>query len=264
MAYVGAIYGLAPFRRTAEDVVDEVRRRKRRANRPRPQHKHVWAQMTQIVEGEVWRAAPSLFLGMAVECHERDPEHRKPWICVMDGERSLWKLQEEWFPGALGILDLFHALERLWAVARCIYEADSPEEGEFVTHYLRMLLQGRVGYVVRSFRQLITKHELEGTAKETVESAITYYKNNREHMRYDEYLAAGYPIASGVAEGACKHLVKDRMERAGMRWEIEGAQAMLSLRAVYLNGLWDQFIAYRIDREQARLYGQDGQYAIAT
>jgi hypothetical protein len=72
-------------------------------------------------------------------------------------------------------------------------------------------------------------------------------------MRYNEYLAAGYPIASGVAEGACKHLVKDRMERAGMRWEIEGAQGMPSLRAVYLNGYWDQFIAHRIHREQTRL-----------
>ena len=93
---------------------------------------------------------------------------------------------------------------------------------------------------------------------------ITYYENNRDHMRYDEYLAAGYPIGSGVAEGACKHLVKDRMELAGMRWEIEGAQAMLSLRAVYLNNLWDQFIAYRIAREQARLYGKDTQHATAA
>ena len=264
MAYVGAVYSLAPFLRTAEDVVDEVRRRKRRADRPRPQHKHVWAQMTQIHEGEVWPAAPSLFVGMAVECHERDPQHRKPLICVMDGERSLWNLQEEWFPRAIGVLDLFHAMERLWEVARCVHDQDSPEEAEFVTHYLRMLLTGQVGYVLRSFRQLIPKYELKGTPKKTVQSAVTYYENNREHMRYDEYLAAGYPIGSGVAEGACKHLVKDRMELAGMRWEIEGAQAMLSLRAVYLNGLWDQFIAYRIEREQVRLYQQDAQYAIAT
>ena len=83
-------------------------------------------------------------------------------------------------------------------------------------------------------------------------------------MRYDEYLAAGYPIASGVAEGACKHLVKDRMERAGMRWELEGAQATLSLRAVYLNDLWDDFIAYRVATEQMRLYGEDAQHATAA
>ena len=257
MAYVGAIYSLGRFRRTAEDVVDEVRRRKRRADRPQPQHKHVWAELTQIREGEVWHAAPLLFLGMAVECYERDPSRRKPLICVMDGERSLWKLQEEWFSHAVSILDLFHALKRLWEVADCFHQERSSEEAEFVTHYLQMLLQGKVGYVLRRFRQLEKTPDLSPSQKKTIRSAITYYENNRDHMRYDEYLSAGYPIASGVAEGTCKYLVKDRMERAGMRWEIEGAQAMLSLRAVYLNGLWEQFLAYRIHREQVCLYGED-------
>ena len=263
MSYVGAVYSLNPFPRKAEEVIDEVRRRKRALERPEPQHKHVWAQMTRFVEGELLPAAPDLFLGMAVECYLRNPAEEKRVICVMDGERSLWKLQEEWFPRAIGILDLFHALKRLWDVAHCLDAEDSPETEKFVTHYLRMLLEGRVGYVLRSFRQLIPKHDLKGSRKKTVQSAITYYENNREHMHYDEYLAAGYPIGSGVAEGACKHLVKDRMERAGMRWELEGAQAMLSLRAVYLNGLWDQFIAYRIAAEQARLYGKDATYATA-
>jgi len=264
MAYVGAIYSLGRFHRTAEDVVDEVRRRKRRADRPQPQHKHVWAQMTQIREGEVWPAAPRLFLGMAVECYERDPNRRKPLICVMDGERNLWKLQEEWFPRAVAILDLFHAMKRLWEVAGCFHQEQSLEEGEFVTHYLRMLLQGKVGYVLRRFRQLVQAPDLSKSQKKTIRSAITYYENNQDHMRYDEYLTAGYPIASGVAEGTCKYLVKDRMERAGMRWEIEGAQAMLSLRAIYLNGLWEQFLTYRIDREQACLYGEDAHCGTAA
>ena len=73
-------------------------------------------------------------------------------------------------------------------------------------------------------------------------------------MHYDEYLAAGYPIGSGVAEGACRHLVKDRMEGTGMHWQTEGAQAMLDLRAVYLNGDWDAFQSYRIKLESERLY----------
>ena len=239
MSYVGASYSLARFPRTAEDVIDEVRRRKRAKERPEPQHKHVWAQMTRFVEGEPLPAAPTLFLEMAVECYLRNPKHKKPLICVMDGERQLWNLAQEWFPRAIGILDLFHALKRLWEVADCLPAKESSEAEQFVTHHLRMLLEGKVGYVLRRFRQLVKQYDLKGEKKKTVQSAITYYENNQDHMRYDEYLAAGYPIASGVAEGACKHLVKDRMERAGMRWELEGAQAMLSLRAVYLNGLWD-------------------------
>jgi hypothetical protein len=264
MAYVGAVYTQARFPRAAEDVIDEVRRRKRAKDRPEPQHKHVWAQMTQFLEGELLPAAPMLFLEMMVECYRRDPTNKKPCICVMDGERQLWKLAEEWFPGTIGILDLFHAMKRLWEVAYCLYAEESPEAGEFVTHHLRMLLQGKVGYVLRSFRPLAQAYHLKGAKKKTVQSAITYYENNQEHMRYDKYLAAGYPIASGVAEGACKHLVKDRLERAGMRWELEGAQATLSLRAVYLNGLWDQFIAHRVVTEQTHLYGKDTQPATAA
>jgi hypothetical protein len=264
MAYVGSVYTQARFPRTADDVIDEVRRRKRARERPEPQHKHVWAEMTRFKEGEVLAAAPMLFFAILMECCRRDPDNKKPWICVMDGERQLWKLAAEWFPEAIWILDLFHALKRLWEVAHCLYAEESTEAGEFVTHHLRMLLQGKIGYVLRNLRPLVNAYKLKGTNKTTVESAITYYENNQEHMRYDEYLAAGYPIASGVAEGTCKHLVKDRMERAGMRWELEGAQAILSLRAIYLNDLWDQFIAYRVTTEQSRLYGKDAQHATAA
>jgi len=127
-----------------------------------------------------------------------------------------------------------------------------------------MLLEGKVGYVLRNFRQLIPRNKLKGSKKKTVESAITYYENNREHMRYDEYLSAGYPIASGVIEGTCHHFVKDRMEGAGMRWELEAAQSMPSLRAIYLNDPWDEFITCRIAREQASLEGEESQSAAAV
>jgi hypothetical protein len=73
-------------------------------------------------------------------------------------------------------------------------------------------------------------------------------------MKYDEYLKNGYPIASGVIEGACRHFVKDRMERAGLRWSIDGAQAMLDLRSTYLNDDWDEFTAYRVKKETEKLY----------
>ena len=264
MAYVGAVYSIAPFVRTADDVIDEVRRRQRSPERPRPVQKRLRAQMTRIREGQAWSAAPLLFIDMAVECRERDPQRQKTLVCLMDGERQLWDLQQDWFDRAIGILDLFHALKRLWEVAHCLHAQKSVEASEFVTHHLEMLLQGQVGYVLRNFRSLIQQHELKGSRRKAVEGAITYYEHNREHMRYDEYLAAGYPIASGVIEGACHHFVKDRMEGAGMRWELEGAQAMLSLRAIYLNGQWSDFMDYRITKEQASLYGEPSQGALAA
>jgi hypothetical protein len=116
------------------------------------------------------------------------------------------------------------------------------------------LLEGRVGGVIGGLRQMLTKRVLSGSKSKTLETVIGYFENNRQNMKYDEYLSAGYPIGSGVAEGACRHLVKDRMEQTGMRWTVEGAQALLHLRAIYLNGDWPPFVAYRIQEQQTSLY----------
>ncbi|MAD80935.1 MAG: hypothetical protein CMJ50_08855 [Planctomycetaceae bacterium] len=256
MAYVGAVYTIDGHLRTADDILDEVHRRQSQTQRPRPQHKRVRAQMTQIHEGEVFPAKPRLFAELAVECEARDPQGKKPWICLMDGEKSLWDAQAEWFPDAVCILDLYHVLEYLWKAAHVFHKESSPEAQAFVDHYLRMLLEGKVGYVIGVFKRRLGSADLSSTKCKTLETVIGYYENNRARMRYDEYLAAGYPIGSGVAEGACRHLVKDRMEGTGMRWEIIGAQAMLDLRSIYLNDEWEDFLNFRIQSEQKTLYGQ--------
>src|SRR6266508_6874564 len=100
---------------------------------------------------------------------------------------------------------------------------------------------------------MATKHGLAGARKKTITKVCAYLEANLERMRYDEYLREGYPIASGVVEGACRHLVKDRLERAGMHWTIPGAQAMLDVRSIYVSGLWDEYQAYRIERAIRRL-----------
>lgn len=114
----------------------------------------------------------------------------------------------------------------------------------------------------RAARRLLKqkRKQLSPEQRKTMSVALTYFENNQDHMHYNEYLAAGYPIGSGVAEGACRHLVKDRMELTGMRWERKGAQSMLYLRAIYLNGEWDKFVSYRIENEQATLYGSGTVY----
>ena len=112
-----------------------------------------------------------------------------------------------------------------------------------------------VGYVISGLKRRLRAEKLGGRRRKVIRSAVEYLANNKDHLRYDEYLAAGYPIGSGVAEGACRHLVKDRMEQTGMRWTVEGAQAMLHTRALYLNGQWEEFLEYRIEQEQTRLYG---------
>ena len=255
MACVGAVYTVEPFVRRADDILDEVLRDERAGERPEPQHKHVWAEMTRQVGDETVNAKESLFALLEAESAARNSDHSRPVICLMDGERALWDMQREYFSDAVGILDLFHVLERLWAVAHCFHKEGSDGAVQYVEERLRDLLQGRVGYVIAGLRRRLNGGKLSGAKRKVVRSAVEYLANNREHMRYDEYLAAGYPIGSGVAEGACRHLVKDRLEQTGMRWTVEGAQAMLHVRALYLNDQWSEFLEYRIEQEQTRLYG---------
>ncbi len=99
-----------------------------------------------------------------------------------------------------------------------------------------------------------THKKLSKKRLEELERICGYFENNRHRMAYNEYLEAGYPIASGVIEGACRHVVKDRMERSGMRWILDGAHAMLGLRCIHLSGSWEEFTRFRIKRETERLY----------
>ncbi len=120
--------------------------------------------------------------------------------------------------------------------------------------YLRKLLEGKVNRAIGGIRQMATKRDLSPSKWNKVEDCLSYFAARSEYMKYDEYMVAGYPIGSGVVEGACRHLVKDRMEQAGMRWRIARAQAILSLRSIYLNDDWEAFRSDRIQTEQRKLY----------
>jgi hypothetical protein len=249
MAAVGAVYTIDPFVRTADEVLDEVMRKKAAKRRPEPAHKRVRAE---LLVGKV-----ALFLWLADEVIRRNATGAKPLVFLSDGERALHDRQGEYLPeGAICILDLFHVLERLWKAAWCFFDESTEKRAahQWVEKELRMLLEGKVGYVVGGLRQMMTKRDLKGARRKTVREVAGYFERNRARMKYDEYLASGYPIGSGVAEGACRHLVKDRMERAGMRWHPDGAQAMLNLRATYLNGEWESFWTYHVEQEDERLY----------
>jgi hypothetical protein len=253
MAAVGAVYTIDPFVRTADEVIDEIMREEAAKRRPEPAHKRVRAE---LLVGKV-----ALFLWLADEVVHRNPEGAKPSVFLSDGERALHDRQSEYLPeNVVCILDLFHVMERLWKAAWCFFDeaSEKREAHRWVEKELRMLLEGKVGYVVGGLRQMRTKRGLKGTRGKTVREVTGYFERNRERMKYDEYLAAGYPIGSGVVEGACRHVVKDRLERAGMRWVPEGAQAMLDLRGTYLNGDWESFWAYHVGQEDDRLYKKLG------
>jgi hypothetical protein len=251
---MAVVYSIAPFPRTAEDVINELQRKEQKEKRPAPCHKRMRAEMSREVEGKEISGKETGFEWAAQEVAQRNPEGKKTVVCLMDGELALWRKAETYLPNAIGILDLFHVMEYLWLAGYCFYKEGSEAAKTFVTACLRRILQGEIGRVIGGLKQRETKHPLKGYLKKQLKSVITYFENHRQFMHYDYYLDCGYPIGSGVAEGACRYVVKDRMEQTGMRWTVKGAQAMLSLRAVFLNGDWKDFQQYRIRQQQEILY----------
>ena len=253
-ACVGGVYTVEPFVRTAEDVVDEVLRKKAKENRPVPKNKQLRAALTHEIDGREVKGKEQIFSWFAEQVQLRNKNGTKPMVCVMDGARSLWTMLARYVVGVICILDIYHALEYLWLAAYCFFPEGSNEAEAFVTERLKRILEGKVGYVIGGLKQMETKGNLNKAKRAQLTKVLTYFENNRRFMQYDEYLANGYPIGSGVVEGACRHLVKDRMEGTGMRWRVAGAQAMLNLRAVFLNDDWDSFQQYRIELNCQKLY----------
>jgi hypothetical protein len=178
-----------------------------------------------------------------------------PVVALMDGQQSLWDMLVTFqiTEVVVEILDILHVTPRIWSAAKLIHSSFK-EQTKFVYEQTGRILNGEVKSVVHSLRSLATRRELSNKKKASLEVICNYLAKNADRMRYNEYLAAGYPIASGVIEGACRHVVKDRLERTGMSWTRSGAQAMLNLRAIWTSNRWDDYVKYRVEKESNRLY----------
>ena len=257
MAAVAAVYTVDPYVRTADDVVAALFRDPdyEPGPRPKPCHKRVWASLPQ--EGSEPRSSIAVvFDWVWWEIAQRNPHLARSTVCLCDGQEALWQacadgvLDED----RVDILDLLHVTPRLWAAAKLLYGEKSKEVLPFVRQRVTQVLEGKVETVIRTLRRLAPERGLPSAKKKALGRICSYLNKNRHRMRYDEYLRQGYPIASGVIEGACRHLIKDRMERAGMHWTLTGAQAMLDLRSLWIGGDWQAFQQQRIEHETERLY----------
>jgi len=261
MAVVGAVYSIDRRVRTPEEVVESLFRD---PNKPRlvqpervaPVAKHVWASLTHEQDGKEVSGTKVVFGWMKEELARRNPQQKKETVHLHDGQESLWEARDEYLSSenAVDILDLLHVTPRLWQAAHLFYPEGSDEATAFVKRKLLAVLEGDVVNVVIGLRQMGSRHRLAGGKRKRLQTICMYLTKNSRRMAYDEYLAKGYPIASGVIEGACRHYVKDRMERAGMHWTKEGAQAMLDVRSEFLNGDWEGFLSFRIEQETKKLY----------
>lgn len=187
----------------------------------------------------------------------RDPQHKRPWVIVMDGALGLWAVIATVLQGLeyVGILDIIHVVEYLWKAGNALHGEGTADTKRWVYKHLLSLLRGQVGRVIGGLKQTLSKRTLKAGQRKALQDAIGYFENHRQWMQYDEYLQAGYPIGSGVVEATCGHTVKDRMEGTGRRWSIDGAESTLLLRSVYTSGDWDAYWDSHMKQERTRLYG---------
>lgn len=252
MATVTAAYTIERYERNVEDIVKEVDETSKlaeevpKSDRPSPKHKIVKATF----EGK-----EAAVRDLAEQVKRRDPEGKKECVALMDGEKKLRTLIATYLPSFCIILDLYHVLEYIWKVVYVFYPEGSEEANHWVQCMLRLLLQGKVEDIILYLKGHLTYSELTKTKREVLEKVVGYLDRGKAFMKYDYYLSKGYPIGSGVVEGACRNLVKDRMELVGMRWSILGAESMLQLRSLSLNGMNKDFWDFRIATENQRLYG---------
>jgi hypothetical protein len=265
MATVGAVYSVDRFVRTPEEILEALFHDPAEppppdaSQRPRPQHKWTYARLDDDPEQpEAIKGQAATFAWMDEQLRARLKRRRKevPVVCLMDGQDSLWRMKEQKQADmvTVDILDLLHVTPRLWKAAHLFHPRNKSAATAFVREQTGRILHGQVKTVIHSLRARATRRGLPEAKKAKLEVICGYFAKHAARMRYDEYLRQGYPIASGVIEGACRHVVKDRLERTGMSWTRRGAQAMLNLRAIWTCDQWDQFDTYRIERETARLY----------
>jgi hypothetical protein len=253
MAQVATVYSVAPWPRTAADVLHTQRDEDVEARRPKPQDKRVWAS----VEKHSRKVVRAIF----EEALRRDPDRQRRWVVLVDGEpKQLRAVKAE--ARRVGVkvtilLDIVHVLEYVWKAARAIFGESSAEAEKWVGDRLLALLTGRTGgEVAATIRWWANrrKSKISAPARALIATACKYLANRTRTrmMRYADALRDGLPIATGVIEGACRYLVKDRMDRTGSRWSLTGAEAILRLRAVRASGDFDAYWQFHLAREKHR------------
>lgn len=248
MAEVAAVYTIEPFVRKPEEVIAD-RRPVRSADdrRPRPEHKRVWASL---------KKEPAEVIGEAFrEGLRRDPDRRKTWVALVDGNRTQLQLIEDCAKRhgrkITIVVDFVHALEYLWKAARALV-GEGPESEAWVKDRALRLLRNEVSNVAAGIRRSATLNNLTGVKRQAVDRCADYLLKNACRMRYGDALAQGLPIATGVIEGACRHLIKDRMDLTGARWRLDRAEAVLQLRALRSSTDFDAYWVFHERQEHDR------------
>jgi hypothetical protein len=240
MATVAAVYTIDPFERSAEDLIAEEAGSASKAKRPRPEQKRVWASLEKEPEQVITDAFD--------EASRRDPNHKKHWIALVDGNNAqidiLKRIAKKRDVKLTIIVDIVHVIEYLWKAGRAFHLESGPALEGWVRHRLLAVLNGKASLMAGGMRRSATLKGFDKKTREPVDTCATYLINKSPYLHYDHYLSLGFPIATGVIEGACRHLVKDRLDITGAKWKLPSAEAVLRLRALRASHDFDEYWAF--------------------
>jgi hypothetical protein len=255
MAIVTAVWEQQPQPRAAQDIVAELRRvpgrpKTRKPPLPRPQNKRVSASVQKSLSATVGE--------MFDEFDHRDPERARAVVVLVDGDEHQQTAILDQGQGhgrkLTIVLDLIHVIHYLWLAGFVICRKNHVKTDVWVARRLRMLLSCPVADLLKTIQRATAKQHLSAKARKPVDKALKYFERNAPFMDYPAFLAQGLPIASGVIEGACRHLIQDRLGITGARWDLPGAEAMLRLRALHSSGDWDAYWRFHLRQEESRNY----------
>ncbi len=250
MAMVGTVYTVKENPRSPESVMNLEKQAGNVVKFRAPlRNKRVWASVERDGEQVIEEAFD--------EALKRDPQQKRQWVIVVDGHphqlQMIEKIASKKQVKVSIVMDFIHVLEYLWKAAHCLHDKDDENIEKWVEEQALKVLRGHSGRVARGMKQSATKRKLK--SREAIDKCAGYLQKNRDRLRYDNALSSGFPIASGVIEGACRHLINDRLDITGARWSLQGAEAILKLRSLNSSGDWEEYWSFHRKRAKERNYG---------
>jgi hypothetical protein len=165
-------------------------------------------------------------------------------VCVIgDGAAWIWNITDEHFYGAIQIIDLYHAREHYWTVARAVFRSHEKKLKQWTERRREELNEGRVEDVIKAIRRLAVSTPEQ---KEIVKGEIAYFEKNKYRMRYAEFRRQGLFVGSGVVEAGCRTVIGQRLKQSGMHWTVKGANNIIALRCCILSNRWEDFWEQRV------------------
>jgi hypothetical protein len=250
MAGIVAVADFTPAVREPEDIAAPPARRKAHPG-PKARDKWVSASVTESIEDMIGSAFD--------EADRRDPERVRQRVFLVDGNKQQITAIED-HARARGVkvpvlIDYIHVSGYIGKAAAALHPGDPAAAGQWADGQLLRVLHGRARAVAATLASVAAKTRANPRTRHLdltgMDKAVTYLTNNHKHMRYDKALEKGWPIATGMIEGACRFVIEDRFGITGARWSPDGAEVILKIRAVVVNGDLDDYMTYYKNRYRA-------------